>query len=266
MCEENKKNLGYYERDMDTAAKYIAWLMQTGHISNDINLVTCHREAHQLGFANNHGDILDWCVQFGDSAKNYMVNFRKRIQAHLDMGPINVTMRYGSVMNTCKQSTKYSTTARYMQVCLNHLGYTCDTDGLFMNETVSALKKFQGDHGIETTGICDQSTWAALMKARNDKVAGVSIPAEPSVPVVTPPSTDITGQHYYGTVKTQHQGWITMRKNIHQLLPRVCKIPDGELVEVTANCVSGTTIASSKWGKYCGYVDTQYLVNRTNVE
>lgn len=46
---------------------------------------------------------------------------------------------------------------------------------------------------------------------------------------------------------------------------RVCKIVDGQQVEVTADCISGT-MAPAKYGVYNGYVDTQYLINRVNIK
>ena len=56
----------------------------------------------------------------------------------------------------------------YMQQCLVDLGYSLPrygVDGVFMSETLAAVKAFQADHGLEVDGVCGPLTWTALEKA-----------------------------------------------------------------------------------------------------
>lgn len=46
---------------------------------------------------------------------------------------------------------------------MNHLGYHAGAaDGVFGDNTSSALKKFQGDNQLTVDGVCGQKTWNAL--------------------------------------------------------------------------------------------------------
>ena len=246
-CQDDKKSKEFYETAMDVMAKFYAWTIQQGICSSNLDLITCHREAHVLGFAGNHGDLWDWAAKFGETQKTYMPSFRARVKKFLDAGDVQVTWRYGSHMNTCKQSTRYSPTVRYLQSCLNSLGYTCETDGLLWDETLTQLKSFQRNWYLKDDGICNAATWAALMAAKNGK--------QPAPP---PPV-----QHYTGLVKTGKGNGVSLWKSTSQS-GRVCKIAELETVEVTSDCLKGT-LAPAKYGIYNGYVDTRYLVNRIDV-
>lgn len=159
-------------------------------------------------------------------------------------------------MNTCKQSTRYSPTVRYLQMKLNQLSYICDVDGLLWNQTVAQLKRFQSDWGLAVDGNCNANTWSAIMDALNKKQPSVS-PVEPVI-TETP-----TVQHYKGIVKTNHDGYISLWKTTLKT-GRVCKVKDGEYVEITSDCISGT-LAPAKFGDFNGYADTKYIVNRANL-
>lgn len=249
-CQDDKKSKEFYENAMDTMAKFFAWTIQQGICSSDVNLVTCHREAHKLGFGGNHGDILDWASKFGQTEKTYMADFKARVQKYLDAGKIQVTWRYGSQMNAYKKSSRYSPTARYLQTCLNRLGYVCETDGLLWNETETQLKKFQKDWGLVVDGDCGSITWSALMDALNGKKP----PEPPKVQII---------QHYTGVVKTASSGYIGLYTT-NKKKDKLVNVKDGQVVEVFENNSNGT-IAKARYGNRIGYIDTQYLVNRVYI-
>jgi len=257
--QDDKKSREFYENAMDYLAKFFAWTIQQGICSDDLSLVTCHREAHQLGFGGNHSDIWDWAAKFGETTKTYMPSFRARVKKFLDAGTIVAHWRYGSHMNSCKQSTRYSPTARYLQICLNRLGYTCEVDGLLWNETVGQLKKFQADHFLVVDGNCAALTWTTIMTALNQ--VNPDVPAVEIPPIVLPEAPAI--QHYTGTVKTAHDGYISLWKTVLKV-GRVIKIPDGQVVEITSDCISGA-MAPARYGIYTGYVDTKYLIDIQNI-
>lgn len=249
-CEDGKKDKAYYELAMENVAAFFAWLIQQGICENDVSSIVDHRTAHRLGGANNHGDIWDWASVQGEKPGTYMAGFRARVQRYLDRGPVEVVWHYSTAgMPVCKMRTWYNPVARQLQVCLNRIGYTCETDGLLWHETLVQLKKFQADWNLTNDGVCTRETWAALEQAMNGGVPEIVV-----VPVV---------QHYTGTVKTSKGKGISLWKNV-SLSGRVCKVPDGATVEVTSDCINGT-LAPAKFGAYNGYVDTAYLVNRVNL-
>lgn len=248
ICEDNKRDKNYYEQAMDTAAEYCAWLIQNGYCSTDVGLVICHRDAARAGFGSNHGDILDWASVQGETDKTYMNSFRERVRKYLALGQVQVEWHYGSSMYTCKQSTRYNSSAWYLQKCLNKLGYTCEMDGLLWNETLSQLKAFQRKWSIEDDGVCGSVTWKALMSALNGE---------------DPPKQQ-TVQHYRGIVKTSNSGYVSLFKDVEKT-EKIVKIYDGKTVEVVGNNESGTTMAKAIYEKYSGYVDTQYITDRVYI-
>ena len=51
----------------------------------------------------------------------------------------------------------------YLQQLLEHLGLgTGFTAGTYDETTVTAIRQVQQQHALETTGCCDETTWAAL--------------------------------------------------------------------------------------------------------
>jgi hypothetical protein len=134
-----------------------------------------------------------------------------------------------------------------LQIFLNKLGYKCEIDGLFQGETEIQIKKFKELWNLKDDGICDASTWSALMSARNGK---------------NPPKPQ-TVQHYIGTVKTASSGYVSLFKDVNKL-EKLTKIYDGKKVEVVDNSEVGT-VAKAIYGNYSGYIDTQYLTDRVYI-
>ena len=68
----------------------------------------------------------------------------------------NETYQYDSVSDAVKGA----------QLCLDYLSYAPGrTDGYFSADTTEALKKFQSDHALDTTGILNKTTYEALESA-----------------------------------------------------------------------------------------------------
>lgn len=67
-------------------------------------------------------------------------------------------------MPTCRNGNK-NNYVKIMQQKLISKGYSCGScgvDGSFGPATLSAVKKFQKDNGLEVDGICGPLTWAKL--------------------------------------------------------------------------------------------------------
>lgn len=50
-----------------------------------------------------------------------------------------------------------------LQAELNKEGFSLDVDGLFGRDTEAAVKRFQGEHGLDDDGVVGPLTWAALL-------------------------------------------------------------------------------------------------------
>lgn len=86
---------------------------------------------------------------------------------------------------------------RLLQEIMNTLGYECGkTDGIFGKNTLSAIKKYQADNGLEADGIAGPLTWAALL--------GEETAAKPVLPQVRPPDYKQYDPRWAGKMYSSH--------------------------------------------------------------
>ena len=64
---------------------------------------------------------------------------------------------------------------QYMQACLSYLGYDVSVDGFYGNQSVSAVKQFQAQYGLNSDGDIGKSTWSAIEKAVADNPVPVKL-------------------------------------------------------------------------------------------
>ena len=68
-----------------------------------------------------------------------------------------------TVLSTSSSQSNY---VRWLQQCLNWLGYNCGTvDGWFGNNTRNAVRSFQRDHGLGVDGVFGPQTHLSLRYA-----------------------------------------------------------------------------------------------------
>ena len=60
-----------------------------------------------------------------------------------------------------------------LQQALKEAGHSVDTDGLFGEGTVKAVKAFQREHGLQDDGIVGSKTWKALADAGGNQEPAV---------------------------------------------------------------------------------------------
>jgi peptidoglycan hydrolase-like protein with peptidoglycan-binding domain len=63
---------------------------------------------------------------------------------------------------TISEGTPDTNSTTILQTRLAQLGYTVTIDGSFGQGTTTAVKQFQTDKGLPSTGTVDQATWNAL--------------------------------------------------------------------------------------------------------
>jgi hypothetical protein len=87
---------------------------------------------------------------------------------------------YGRLPNMDEEGTAVQATVKYgskgtsvteLQTALAKLGYTVSADGIFGNETQTALKSYQETNGLEADGVCGPITWASINTALGNVTA-----------------------------------------------------------------------------------------------
>lgn len=77
-CEDDLKSKTYFKKVYNEAVEFCAKLCETYDIP--VKNVISHKEAHELGYGSNHGDIDHWLKKFGYT----MDDFRKAVDKKLN--------------------------------------------------------------------------------------------------------------------------------------------------------------------------------------
>lgn len=173
ICQGSNTDSEYYWKAIAVAEEYCAYLCQLyGWTAANI---TSHAEAHKAGYASNHGDPVSWMKYFGDS----MDKFRERVQARLDGGcgdpdtpaanekteteEEDVTESDTASLPTLRKGDKGDKVS-YLQELLNdaYPNENIAVDGIFGTATLTAVRAFQYDHGLDPDGVVGVKTWMAL--------------------------------------------------------------------------------------------------------
>lgn len=183
ICQDGLTNEEYYKKAFNLAKELCAFLCVQYGISTD-NIVG-HYEAAAAGYASNHGDPRNWQKKFGGS----MDQFRADVKAMLGQVDGNTvasvpetkpaqepkqiikqtattTAQTASgviTMKTLRNGNK-GTQVKVLQWLLNENGYNAGkTDGIFGNNTQTAVKAFQKASGLSADGIVGKNTWTKLL-------------------------------------------------------------------------------------------------------
>lgn len=186
ICQGSDTDAAYYHQAITCAEEYCAHLCRL--YGWDASRITSHYEAHDKGYASNHGDPRSWMVHFGDS----MDKFRARVQALLDSGaempenspaerpaqkveetpaPENKNEQAQSLPGKLVDVRLYTLRngntheqVKTLQRLLNEMGHPCGkVDGIMGSKTVAAVKAFQKAEGLTVDGIVGKDTWTALL-------------------------------------------------------------------------------------------------------
>ena len=183
ICEDGLQNEDYYRKAFDLAIGLSAFLCKKFSIKPE-NIVG-HYEAWAAGYGSNHGDPRTWQRKFGGS----MAQFRADVKTLLngDNSPAEgVEIKAGETadkaqesgqkakktpqtgsgvvtMNTLRSGSR-GTQVKVLQWLLNDKGFECGkADGIFGNQTLSAVRAFQQKHGLSVDGVAGKNTWTKLL-------------------------------------------------------------------------------------------------------
>ena len=77
ICEDNLNDPVYFEKAYNKAVELCVYLCKLYNLKAD-NIV-CHSEAHKLGYASNHADVMHWFPKFGKSMDTFRSDVRKAL-------------------------------------------------------------------------------------------------------------------------------------------------------------------------------------------
>lgn len=179
ICQGSNTDDAYYWKAVKCAEEYCAYLCKLKGWSADC--IVSHREAHDAGYASNHGDPDSWMKCFGDSMKK----FRARVAALLEemntvepevtpeatpetapstpevAGGVKTVKIELSVLSKGSKGEQVKT----LQRLLTAMGYPCGVvDGSFGSNTLAGVRAFQKANKLEVDGYVGQNTWTALLK------------------------------------------------------------------------------------------------------
>jgi len=182
ICEGSKTDAEYYAKVIEVAEEYCVHLCKLFGWSAD--QITSHREAHEAGYASNHGDPQSYMKNFGDNIDK----FRSRVAARLngaETGLESVEIKTEEIpaqeektaQNASQEGKKVNielTTlksgsrgreVKTVQRLFNSLGFGCGgVDGIFGSKTLNSAKSFQKAKGLDVDGVVGKDTWNALLK------------------------------------------------------------------------------------------------------
>lgn len=111
ICEDSLNNKDYFLAVYKEAVELTAYLCKmyglnpkglVNHNGVSVPVITCHADAHKLGFGSNHGDINHWFPKFGKS----METVRNDVAKLLHNGVSNNTTNNVKPSNTVSQSNE----------------------------------------------------------------------------------------------------------------------------------------------------------------
>jgi N-acetylmuramoyl-L-alanine amidase CwlA len=77
ICEDNLKSKAYFLDVYLKAVEFCAYLCKKYKINP--NNIVCHAEAHKLGYASNHADVMHWFPKHGKSMDSFRADVRAKM-------------------------------------------------------------------------------------------------------------------------------------------------------------------------------------------
>lgn len=168
ICEDALKDEAYFDAVYQEACELTAYLCDLYSLDPNgtvtvngvkVPVILCHGDSYNLGLGSNHVDVLHWFKKFNKT----MEDVRNDVAA-LMKGTTTSTSTTETTYPVLRQGSS-GEAVKYLQECLNELGYDCgEVDGKFGPTTLAQVKKFQTARGLTADGIVGSKTWAELEK------------------------------------------------------------------------------------------------------
>lgn len=86
ICEDDLTNKDYFNKCFKLAAEFCVYLMKEYNIP--IENVVSHHEAHNKGYASNHGDCDHWLAKFGKTMNDFRNDVKTLINGGISPTPV----------------------------------------------------------------------------------------------------------------------------------------------------------------------------------
>lgn len=150
ICEDDLKSEKYFNEAMAAAVNLCAYLAKKYKLNID-NIVS-HKEAHDKGYASNHGDIDYWLKKYGKSMKW----FKQRVDAKLNVPKVAEPSIKKGKKNDAEQ-------VKLLQMDLNWLmDANLEIDGSCGSKTDAAIRKFQEKYNLEVDGSYGRASYEKM--------------------------------------------------------------------------------------------------------
>lgn len=126
----------YFKRAWNTAVEYCAWLCKTYGFS--ISDIVSHKEAHDKGYASNHGDADSYFKKFGKTMSNFRNDVKKK-------------MANSTISNNTSSSTA-TKTIKFMKINTSSANLNCRKTASSSGSVIGQFKKDQEIQYISTNG------------------------------------------------------------------------------------------------------------------
>ena len=178
ICEDALNDKNYFEQVYQEACELTAFLCKKFNLNPKgsvsfggvkVPVILCHQDSYQLGLGSNHADVYHWFSKFGKNMNTVradvtaILNGTASAPGVIEASNIKVITTDGIL-----RRGDSGTAIVELQKNLISLGYSVGPDGAdgdFGNNTLSAVKQFQEDHGLDNDGEVGPMTKEAILKA-----------------------------------------------------------------------------------------------------
>ena len=186
VCCVLSDELYFREAVMDKAVKLVAYLCKEFELKPD-DVTECgkavmdHSELHRAGYASNHADITNWLKVYGLTMNDFRNEVNKVLEEGIEVNIVDSTPTTRTIIKKGDSGDD----VKKLQDDLNWLGYPVEVDGIYGVLSVTAVKKFQNDHGLAIDGIVGPKTLKALEEAKEAIIKEAKKTTEEPLPTVT---------------------------------------------------------------------------------
>ena len=108
ICEDGLKDKTYFTQVYNKAVDACAYLCKLYNIP--VENIVCHCEAHKLGYASNHADVMHWFPKYGKSMDTFRADVKVKLYAKVEKAKRYVTVNTKSSNLLCRKSPSSEST------------------------------------------------------------------------------------------------------------------------------------------------------------
>lgn len=104
ICEDDLKGKEYFDKVYNLAVDFCVYLCK--HYGIKTENIVCHSEAHELGYASNHADVMHWFPKFRKSMDTFRADVKKKLKVFSTAKGTIYTVKTKLLPLICRASAK----------------------------------------------------------------------------------------------------------------------------------------------------------------